>query len=578
MNRFSFCITLSLMLALLPFNTACSSTAQPLEGTGTAAPRASETETTPAPAPASQPAADAEQSPELHRDLDISRELLAGLLREQRGSSARTGAIEAMLLSPERMLFMEVTPNARAAQPVIRRDIRTEGRVIIMRDQEAGVDEAEGAGAAAAAVFSSATREAGLSFLADYVSGLGELSPGGEVVLLLRDAGTDAMVQLSATRTQIEQLRSGRITAQQFETRAVVRDTAPADRALLRFAEVMATGFSAHPENPQRVAFEAPVYAQGLGLMLRGSLRPDAAPRMSPRVSVSDSGRRILEDLPAENIQSIEILNLPEGGQEIRIHQKESDPEAEAEAGASFEVLTRPGGAREVRVIQADAVAVSGLDYDLMEQLAQSDSLFMYNIARSDSLFIRTMAEQDSLFDKRFGVQMQGLGEMLSHLSGSLQVLRGSLVASMDSLRAHGAFHADSLRGQVLDFDFDFDASGLAGRVRDEAVSNFTVIRRGAATGGASFWPGREVVWQNERQRRQAEAVQAETLRLLTEYAHLLRSLGDEEHLLIALDLQGQSRLWDTVPLRLKIRMADLRAHARGSLSEAEFERRVVKL
>lgn len=572
MNRFSFCITLSLMLALLPFNTACSSTAQPLEGTGTAAPRATESETTPA--AASQPAADAKESPELHRDLDISRELLAGLLRELRGSSARTGAIEAMLLSPERMLFMEVSPSARAAQPVIRRDIRTEGRVIIMRDQQAGVDDAEDAGAAEAAAFSSATREAGLSFLADYVSGLGELNPGGEVVLLLRDAGTDAMVQLSATRTQIEQLRSGRITAQQFETRAVVRDIAPADRALLRFAEVMATGFSAHPENPQRVAFEAPVYAQGLGLMLRGGLRPDAAPRMSPRVSVSDSGRRILEDVPAENIQSIEILNLPEGGQEIRIHQKETDPEAEA--GASFEVLTRPGGAREVRVIQADAAAVSGLDYDLMEQLAQSDSLFMYNIARSDSLFIRTMAEQDSLFEKRFGVQMQGLGEMLSHLSGSLQVLRGSLVASMDSLRAQGAFHADSLRGQVL--DFEFDASGLAGRVRDEVVSNFTVMRLGAPAGGASFWPGREVVWQNERQRRQAETVQAETLRLLTEYAHLLRGLGDEEHLHIALDLQGQSRLWDTVPLRLKIRMADLRAHARGSLSEAEFERRVVRL
>lgn len=615
MNRFYLCMALSIMLAFLPLNTACSSTAQPLDESGTSAKNEIKA-ATPAVATVSADA-NAEESPELHRDLDISRALLAGLLQELRGSNAHTGAIEASLLSPGRMLFVEVRPAGQAAQRMIQRDIRTQGRVIVMRDEEAGDDAVSVATQqeqAAHEAFSRATREAGLAFLADYVTGLDQLRSDGEILLLLRDAGTDKMLQLSATRAQIEQLRSGRVSVQQFENRVKVRAITAADRALVRFTEVMATGLSAHPDNPMRVVFEAPVYAEGLGLMLRAGFRTDANPRMIPRVSLSDRGRRILQELPAENIESIEIITLPEGGQEIRINQVEADAEvriirldeleaagAEAEAAldddlremirelsrgealsrgnsATFEVQTLPGGAREVRVIQAEAKTVSGMDGDFIRWIAESDSLYNLNIAGSDSLFMRTMAEQDSLFRENFGAHMQSLGEMLGHLSGSLQALRGGLVATMDSLRSQGAFNSDSLRGQVMDFDFDFDVNGLAERVRDEVVSNITVMRRGGPTGGASFWPGRVAIWRNERQREQAEIATAETLHLLTEYVHLLRSLSDDEHLYIALDMQAVAGLMSPATIRLYVPVHALRARADGTLSEEAFREKVVRL
>ncbi|MGQ9852224.1 MAG: hypothetical protein ACUVTG_02360 [Candidatus Oleimicrobiaceae bacterium] len=83
--------------------------------------------------------------------------------------------------------------------------------------------------------------------------------------------------------------------------------------------------------------------------------------------------------------------------------------------------------------------------------------------------------------------------------------------------------------------------------------------------------------------RAQAEKLQVEKLKeelidLMARYAPSLRTVGDEEFLLVAIDLQRRPSfppVTGPVQLCVKMRMADVKKLARGALSSEEFRKRV---
>lgn len=80
--------------------------------------------------------------------------------------------------------------------------------------------------------------------------------------------------------------------------------------------------------------------------------------------------------------------------------------------------------------------------------------------------------------------------------------------------------------------------------------------------------------------RAQAEKLQVEKLTeelidLMARYAPSLRTVGDEEFLLVAIDLASFSPVTGPVQLCVKMRMADVKKLARGALSSEEFRKQV---
>lgn len=453
------------------------------------------------------------------RDLDMMRGLLDSFIHESTGGSDFRSDV--FLLSGNGLLFGEFAG----------------GRFYVSRAEldfynPDDADESE-------PMLENQIREGALTFLKDYVR-TEQLEAGERITLLfpLPSLDTDYLVEshrsgqrtmllhrgvsgeymlISATKSDIDALRTGRLSESDFEqglTDTKVRSNE--NDAFRRMNEVIARGLESHPETPYSYTQTSSLHLPGTGLILSGELRRDRF-----RVRGTSPARVTLNGIAfsPDDIGEIRVMDM-----------SESD-------SLRFAVVRSAENARL--------------------SAARLDSLSQKNRILADSMRVRAELE--------FRELRETLAPALTTLRDGLVEFRDGAVPELREMAARIEAQADSLFPSV---------------VRVQGASRpYQVARVGRSSDGA-FWHGRDESVSDEATLEAVEFLQAELSGLLADYTHTLRGLQDDEIVLLNITLKGGSTgaNWRDVPLKMMVRVSDLRSHLSGSIDKDELNKRFIRL
>lgn len=90
----------------------------------------------------------------------------------------------------------------------------------------------------------------------------------------------------------------------------------------------------------------------------------------------------------------------------------------------------------------------------------------------------------------------------------------------------------------------------------------------------------RETDIPDEATRETVRHLETELTGLIADFAHTLRQLEDDEIVLLNFTLRGGATgaHWRDTPLKLMLRVSDLRAHLSGSIDRDELNNRLIRL
>lgn len=456
--------------------------------------------------------------PESQRDLRMMRGLLDSFIHESTGRNDFSS--EGFLLPGKGLLFGEFAS----------------GRFFISR---AEMEFFNSDGESDPDVLNEQIREGARIFLQDYVR-TGGLDSGDRIILLFPhpSAETDYLIgsqrsgqrtsllhravsgeylHISAAIRDIESLRSGRLSASAFENRLTDITIRSNDTdSYRRMNEVIARGLESDSENPFRFTQASSLYLPGTGLILSGELRKDRIGALSGRATT------------------------------IRINGMEVSPENIS--GINVAYLGRDSDSAQVEIVRRSEEA--------RQRSGRADSLRAQNILMADSL--RAHAEME-------------LREIRESLTPALTNLREGLVAFRDEA-------VPALREMVAEIEAQADSLSK----RQSRVSGFSIVqnlRTGRGT-EAVYWPDREADIPDEATRETVRHLETELTGLIADFAHTLRQLEDDEIVLLNFTLRGGATgaHWRDTPLKLLLRVSDLRAHLSGSIDRDELNNRLIRL